>query len=639
MDEAATEGTFLPCDLLKQCFSYLPTSVKVHVASVVDSSWREAVGESEWYIEERDMKLTESFSWNRDWAIDQLTIDTANFIEIYLTELAKSSSVKHLKLNFEIGQKLWQIVSQSGISSQLYSINCVDFMPSDDSEWPNLKSLNTFAVSKGDYWNVLPTSLESLSLSHITNSTAITHLQRLTNLTDISMASCDELTQAGFLAVAKVSGRLVSADFSNTAIDAFSLDSILQNAVSLTRLSIKDCQKLKDRDDVVGQVRSTNVQKGGNPMANIFAELKAVTKKVQTHVPAAYRDPEATEVDESEQGEAGGFLSIGVGKCLCQRKLITDLQVSGVGFLDDFGVRLILKEMRHLEVFRMTKNRDISDAGFDLDDLPLPPNLRTISIGNCIQLTDDTMKVLSRQSNLTSLNISGCTALTEKGVLAVVENCTKLKRLTAFMVSLQLATGNGLSRPSPESSQIITNKVLRALWKLPHFESFSTAWQPCITAEGFPDETYNSLKSFQADFCDFDQEAYTKIVSSFPSLSSLSITASVRPESGLCPVGDDHLRILTSKARVPSFISLQTPNPSLLTPLVADGSIRRVDLEYYGLKHAFPEKDWLDLLKVANSKLTPVFLGKYAQKLINVDAYVRFAPITAKSRLQSSVVE
>ena len=635
MDETQVE--FLPPDMLRKCFSFVPTPLKIHSVSVVNRSWREVSNMSEWYIEEQHMRLTDSFIWEKDWEIERLTIDTSNFIEKYFVELTKTSAVKNLRLNFEVGNRLWDVLSEMSISSSLESINCIDFTPSDSLQLGGLQSLNAFAIPKVENWNSIPKTLKSLTLSHITNSSAISHLQRLTNLTDLSLASCDELTQPGFVAISKISSGLLSADFSNTSIDAFSLDKILHTATGLQKLSIRDCQKLKDRDDVVGAIKPSE-KSNSNPMANLFAELKAVTKKVQTHVPAAYRDTENGDEVVASQEEEGGFLSIGVGKCLVQRKLLTELQVSGVGFLDDFGVRLILKELRHLEIFRMTKNRDITDAGFELDGISLPPNLHTISIGNCVQLTDSTLGVISKQDCLQSLNISGCTSVTEEGVLEITRNCIKLKKLYAFMVSLQSAAGNGLSRPSFTSDSIITDRVLQSLWKLPDFEHFCTAWQPRITAAGFPENEYRSLKTFQADFCSFDDAAYHKIVTSFPLLNTLSIGSSVKPESGMTPVSTECLLTLASKDIVPGYISLQTASPVPLTKLISNGRIRHLDLEFFGTKSSFPEKEWLELLISANKCLTPVFLGKYAQKLINVDAFVRFAPITAKSRLQSSVV-
>eukprot|EP01064_Diplonema_japonicum_P023093 TRINITY_DN33546_c0_g1_i1.p1 TRINITY_DN33546_c0_g1~~TRINITY_DN33546_c0_g1_i1.p1 ORF type:complete len:600 (+),score=118.02 TRINITY_DN33546_c0_g1_i1:44-1843(+) len=596
----------VPEDTLLDVFNFLESRDKLK-ALLVNKTWHTVCSQSKWVVEERDIvqkySITEeTMGWARRLNVTGLVLQSP----VVATGLLKSigeeegERVRTLKVTCELSPACWADIWRS--MKNLTALDIQVFAPPDEARFESLQTLSANAIPKASHWNALPVSLQSLSLSHVSDSSLTSQYSRFTSLTSLSLASCDEVTQTGFLAIAKNCKKLKSIDLSGTRIDAFSLDQLLKSTTSLASLYLQDCTNLNDTD---GKKKSAPATTKVQKVANLFAELKAVTPKVQTHVPASYKDEQEAETTDS----ATGFLSAGLGSLLSQRTGLECLALGGVGMLDDSGLRMILKSLKNLRVLKLNKNREITDDAFVDSDVVLPKHLHTLTLSSCIQLTDETLRTVS-QLPLRLLSISGCLSMTPVGVRHVIKGCPSLRSFYAFSMGSEGIPSNGLPH---QKIRLFSDDLLQDLWTyIPNLESFGISSYE-LSAAAFPLKPYGSLSTLNIQYCCTSNDAYRAVADAFPNLVRLNIQSKDVPIENA--VMSELLRKLPRLTTVRACMTSIEP----LTPLLTERRMQTIDLEYFGSREVFALKAelWWDFISSCKARHIDIFLGNRASHYLN----------------------
>ena len=622
----------LTSDALRIVFSYTNPQDKCHRAGVVCRRWAEAAGRSEWYLHESNFvqPLVQTTWMHLD--VRRLTLAHEDFCRHFFALCAQhpqaiANPPKALFIGCDVGPACWKVLSQ--MSPVLETLNVVTFTPVEGTRFPRLHSLTCNAVPRASSWEAIHGSaLTELSLSHVSDASLHANMSKFPSLRKLLLVSCDSVTRVGFLAVARAPFMrwVRHLDLSSTAIDSHSLHSILKNCKSLDTLHLRDCNKLHEED---ASLQATSLLTADAPPAafppgpaGLFAELKAKIGKVPTHVPKAHRDEvaeggadqdaAAADVDE----EDGYFVGAGVGSIVTEfaplRETLTRLSLSGVGRLDDAGLRMVLDSLPHLTELSLSKNREITDDVFvSCCADGFPAGLKKLSLSSCVGLTDAALHAIADSNigaNLELIAVSNCRGMTAAGMTHLFSKCHNLRNVWAFMM-LKKSSGNGLL---PNSSVLINDAVMERMWtQLPHLESICFSFQP-LGARAFSASAPHMIRAMEIDHCFTEPDVYLPIATHFPLLKKLSM-----PCKGV-PVPDDVLGQMLERLPHLNLLRLCVSSIVRIYEYVKTSvDLNILDVEYSGTPEGFEYALWWECYMLAKKRSIKVFLGKYADKLLN----------------------
>lgn len=134
---------------------------------------------------------------------------------------------------------------------------------------------------------------------------------------------------------------------------------------------------------------------------------------------------------------------------LTRYKTLTIIDLSNCNQLKDDDLSIILRGLDSLNQIMLSGCKKISESGF----LELAKNLRRLIKLN-VSHTDisDTalVEIISSCHNLTDLDISGCTQLTEKGILAAIKNGFSLQHLNITHCDIPLRQIRDIAKTYPQ---------------------------------------------------------------------------------------------------------------------------------------------------------------------------------------------
>eukprot|EP01061_Rhynchopus_euleeides_P012647 TRINITY_DN22351_c0_g2_i3.p1 TRINITY_DN22351_c0_g2~~TRINITY_DN22351_c0_g2_i3.p1 ORF type:complete len:544 (+),score=169.32 TRINITY_DN22351_c0_g2_i3:517-2148(+) len=532
----------------------------------------------------------------------------------------------------DLGPGVWEVLTK--MAPRIQQLNVVTFSPCEGAAFTSLQSLQCNAIPRGLSWDTLPAeSLTELSLSHVSDASLQTHLSKFRNIKRLMLVSCDSVSRAGFLAIARspLVGGLEHLDLSSTPVDPYSLHCILKKCRKLKSLVLRDCTKLNDEDDAATSPDLSPSPAPAVPSAaSLFAELRTKIKKVPTFVPKAHRDEDASVGPHTDPNEGlgddedggkdalsqGFFVGGGVGSIVTEfsavKESLTSLSVSGVGRLDDAGLRMLLDFLPNLTELSISKNRELTDEAFVSGGADgFPERLVKLSMSSCVGLSDVTLKAVADSrigAQLRLLSVSNCFRMTPEGMRYVSERCTSLRHIWAFMMNKRNAT---LPNATQDKGAIIDGATMAGMWtNLPDLETLCCSFQR-LGKEAFTTPHPHHIRSLEIDYCIVDPAAYAPFVSSFPLLTKLSMPSTVPvPETVLARFLATHpwltlLRVcVTSIKEVHSFVR-------------TSGVLQILDVEFCGTAETFEYGLWWDCYTLAKEKSVKMFLGEKADKFLN----------------------
>eukprot|EP00754_Rhynchopus_humris_P018468 Rhum_TRINITY_DN14603_c11_g1::Rhum_TRINITY_DN14603_c11_g1_i2::g.103901::m.103901 len=668
----SSAGEQLMGDPLRLIMNYLDTPHKAHSASLVCARWADSVASSEWYLSDAHFKRplqSERSQWTR-LHVKRLFMGTEDTVTPVLAAYAREQDdaqpPETLNVGCEMSTAHWRIVS--GMAAAFRSMNVVTFSPLASASFSNLQHLTCNAIPKASCWDTLGREcLTGLALSHVSDAALQQHIHKFPSVTSLSLVSCDSVTRHGFVALSKapLMHTLEQLDLSSTIVDSFSLRELLKNCRKITHLHLNDCTKLNDDDSTAtlppqpsssspalhadpsaaplsapaaaapAAAAAAAAPTQGSMVSSLFAELRAKTKRVPTHVPKVHRDEAdaaAASADGAPPGadDAGGddegfgldehghfFCGASVGSVLTEfpevKKRLEVLSLSGVGKLDDLGVHMVFENLPCLRRVRLSKNREITDEAFAV---ALPPRLQWLSVSSCSRLTDAALRNIADSAaaaGLTSLSLSNCGGMSPAGVQYLVERCPALTSLNMFMMS-QKHTVPARMQGGP--SRLVDDETVRLiLTKLPLLQQLCVSFQPLTHAafdlgEGVQ---HLHLRDLEADMCAESPSFYAPLVHRFPSLTKLSLQAQ------RVPVPEAVLSELLAAHPLLTSLKLCIGVVRDVVPFAARSkSLQLLDLEYSGEKEAFEVALWWKLMDMLRARHARMFVGRWADKLMQM---------------------
>eukprot|EP01063_Lacrimia_lanifica_P012054 TRINITY_DN1867_c1_g4_i1.p1 TRINITY_DN1867_c1_g4~~TRINITY_DN1867_c1_g4_i1.p1 ORF type:complete len:661 (+),score=255.76 TRINITY_DN1867_c1_g4_i1:63-2045(+) len=658
----------LPMDALERAMGFLSARDKAHAAMRVCRLWEDAARGSAWVLFDRDLNVAWMASEDAPEAaclwvqlhVQKLVLNSTASAQAVLAAYRRAAGLTGAPAGaaelFIRGVLEPADLATVAAMPYLERLHVGGFAPPAGVAFPTLRHLTCDGIRLDAEWGALPASLQGLSLSHVTDA-GLRHLARFPALRALALANCEEVTRAGFLTVARSCGeQLDSLDLSGTAVDAYSLSKILKACRGLVKLNLRNCEGLNDAELLsVGEERMLAAEAPAPAPAtdvrnvvNLFAELRQKTKKAAALVPVHLRDtpaapadgaapaaavPAAAPADQPEDlhEELAGCHAAGLGSVLSQSPQLEEVVLSGVGWLDDAGLRRIFASLRQLRVLRVAKNRQLTDEAFTPPDVTLPPRLVTLSLANNVQLGDATLaKIAAELPGLETLHVSSCPLMTSAGVTHLMTRCRDLKGLYTFVVGPSVATslghraGGGGIPVVRAANPMVTDAVLRQMWgALPGLQEFCGSFHP-LSAAAFPAPGDAApphgwqLQKLEADYTVTSGEAYAAIIAAFPSLRKLCV------QSARVPFTGEHAESLRRSMQNLEMLKLLLRADAvapLLEYAATSRSLRHLDVEFYdpyGCGDGFDVVLWERLRAVCERRQIMIFFGRRARKYLEL---------------------
>ncbi|PIN04054.1 hypothetical protein CDL12_23414 [Handroanthus impetiginosus] len=142
---------------------------------------------------------------------------------------------------------------------------------------------------------------------------------------------------------------------------------------------------------------------------------------------------------------------LGIKNLVKNCKLVIDLNLSGCNFfkliaenyhglqqlnltrcvkLTDKGLRMILVKCSSLLSLNLYALSSFTDAAYK--KISLLVHLQFLDLCGAQNLSDDGLSCIAQCKNLTSLNLTWCVRITDRGVMAIAEGCRSLEFLSLF---------------------------------------------------------------------------------------------------------------------------------------------------------------------------------------------------------------
>eukprot|EP00899_Mesostigma_viride_P027446 jgi/Mesvir1/7887/Mv11820-RA.1 len=263
---------------------------------------------------------------------------------------------------------------------------------------------------------------------------------RYQGLTDLNVASCRGVKDAGIIAIARACPGLTALDVSDCYVRDRAIIAVAESCRGLVRLAVTDCDWVSDASFEALAAHCHDLE-----------ALDANNTDVTDHgvIEVALHCPRLRRLLLSEGVSDDGIASVaqncprlehlGIPHCDdmtddalmmiaagCPRLTQLDAIRSGIG---DEGLILLAEAcagLRHLDV----SWTDVTDAGV-CAVAGHCPRLDYLDVSQCEGVTDAGIKSLaSKCAGLRSLAVARCHAVTDAGIRAVAESCPGLRALT-----------------------------------------------------------------------------------------------------------------------------------------------------------------------------------------------------------------
>ncbi len=287
------------------------------------------------------------------------------------------------------------------------------------------------------------------------------HLLLLANscrdLREVRLIKLPGITDTAIIAIAQFCKEMTLLDTSHCKTTSASLIALGRYAKNLTTLITRFCKRFIEPDQ---ESFNQNITKSG------FAEVaRGCPLEVLDISGCHVNDPTLREI-----GKSRTLRSFTASQCdvtdemvdeFCKQKPpVVHLDFEGCDQLTDDAMDRIAHQLPTVTSLNLAECSDITYVGAKaLSSL----DLRSLSLAEVRNTTDESLKALAKCIHLRSLNLFGCDKVTNVGVLALAKDCHDLRRVNLGKTKVTSTAMSSLARANPNLECLVRSSKAKPL--------------------------------------------------------------------------------------------------------------------------------------------------------------------------------
>lgn len=265
-------------------------------------------------------------------------------------------------------------------------------------------------------------------------------LNKFSAITDLDISGCAHLGDASAVLICHVMNKLRAVDISSTSITDVGISDITQKCIHLESIAIRDNQNFKDKGcmavhqslKMYKTLRAINFS-GSRCFGNeALIQLLSDGGGVLT-------DIDLTRCIQINDLGLMGLRRFGNSTTRCKNLRVSTLPIH------DSSMTWIAEGCKELELLDLQDTKSITDASLSYLSAGCT-RLKTLRLTSCHSIGNTGLEnfLPSGGRFLTSLDLTDCSLINDKGALCIAENCTKIVDLNIFGVPH--ITDHGISK-------------------------------------------------------------------------------------------------------------------------------------------------------------------------------------------------